>query len=94
MINWKNVTPDEMYNFINAHTSLKHDLTIDSIVKRRTKKELIEELKDFGLVVPARHIINMYSKKKISAIDQATKRMVAFASYGLALYIKKKSKKR
>ena len=94
MINWKNVTPDEMYNFINANTSLKHDLTIDSIVKRRTKKELIDELKEFGLVVPARHIINMYSKKKVTAIDQASKRIIAFASYSLALYIKKKSKKR
>lgn len=94
MINWKNVTPDEMYNFINANTSLKHDMTIDSIVKRRTKKELIDELKEFGLVVPARHIINMYSKKKVTAIDQASKRIIAFASYSLALYIKKKSKKR
>jgi len=94
MINWKNVTPDEMYNFINANTSVKHDITIDGIVKRHSKKELIDELKEFGLVVPARHIINMYSKKKISSIEQASKRMVAFASYSLALYIKKKSKKR
>ena len=94
MINWKNVTPDEMYNFINANTSLQHDITIDNIVKRDTKKKLIDELKEFGLVVPARHIINMYSKKKISAIEQASKRMVAFASYSLALYIKQHQKKR
>ena len=94
MINWKNVTPDEMYNFISANTSLKHDITIDSIAKRHTKKELIEELKEFGLVVPARHIINMYSKKKISSIGQASKRIIAFASYSLALYIKRHQKKR
>lgn len=94
MINWKNITPDEMYNFINANTSVKHDITIDNIVKRRTKKELIDELKDFGLVIPARHIINMYSKKKISAIEQASKRLIAFASYSLALYIKKQQRRR
>lgn len=83
-----------MYNFINANTSVKHDIIIDGIVKRHSKKELIDELKEFGLVVPARHIINMYSKKKISSIEKASKRMVAFASYSLALYIKKSSKKR
>ena len=94
MINWKNVTPDEMYNFINENTSLKHDITIDNITKRHTKKQLIDELKEFGLVVPARHIINMYSKKKISSIEHASKRMVAFASYSLALYIKRHQKKR
>jgi len=94
MINWKNVTPDEMYNFINANTSLQHDITIDTIAKRHTKKQLIDELKEFGLVVPARHIINMYSKKKISAIDQASKRIIAFASYSLALYIKRHPKRR
>jgi len=95
MVNWKNITSDKMYNFISKYgVSLKHDITIDNIVKRHTKKQLIDELKEFGLVVPARHIINMYSRKKISKIDDASKRMIAFASYNLALYIKSHQKKR
>ena len=93
MVDWKKVTPDKMYNFIEKHgTSVKHDIIIDSIAKKHTKKELIDELKEFGLVIPARHIINMYSKKKISNIDDASKRIIAFASYNLALYIKKHHK--
>jgi len=97
MINWKKVIPDEMYDFIKKHgSSLKHDITIDNIVKKSAKKELIDELKEFGLVVPARHIINMYSRKKVSKIEDASKRLIAFASYNLALYMSnhQKSKKR
>lgn len=89
MVNWKEVTPEEMYEFIRKHgASLKHDRAIDDIVKKYTKKQLIDELREFGLVVPARHIINMYSiRKKVNKIEDASKRMVAFASYNLALYL-------
>jgi len=87
MVNWKKVTPDEMYKFISRNDSVKHDIKIDRITKKYTKKQLVDELAEFGLTIPAKHIINMFSRKKYSSInDVNNKRMLAFASYYLNLY--------
>lgn len=89
MVNWKKVTPDMMYKFITQNTSVKHSRAIDFYAKTYTKKEIIDELHEFGLVNQAKHIINMYSKKKVTSIEDASKRLVAFASYYLDMYRKK-----
>lgn len=89
-MDWKKVTPDMIYKFINRNTSIKHDKAIDFYADTYTKKEMIDELRMFGLIIPAKHIINMYSKKKVTNIDDAGKRIIAFASYYLNMYRKKK----
>lgn len=83
---FKCVTPDMMYKFISKRDTIEDDIKIEKIAKKYSKKQLIDELDEFDLKTPAKHIINMFCRKKVKKVEDTNKRVIAFASYWLNKY--------
>lgn len=76
----------DVYKYESIYQNITHDVNIDVLVRKWTKKQIIDELAEFNQEGTAKELVNMVSKKKIDVLSQANKRTLFWASYWLNKY--------
>lgn len=76
----------DVYRYEAENQNITHDVNIDILVRKWTRRQIIDELAEFNLEGTAKELVNMVSKKKIDILLQANKRTLFWANYWLNKY--------
>ncbi|MCK4349101.1 MAG: hypothetical protein KAW47_10840 [Thermoplasmatales archaeon] len=76
----------DVYRYETENQNITHDVNIDILVRKWTKRQIIDELAEFNLEGTAKELVNMVSRKKIALLPQANKRTLFWANYWLGKY--------
>ena len=77
---------NDVYRYEKENQNITHDVNIDILVRKWTKRQIIDELAEFNLEGTAKELVNMVSRKKIDTLPQANKRTLFWANYWLNKY--------